>query len=71
MPTGDCKNLNILLSSLDQNSQKNPGSGRVKYRRGQELLEFALVFPLILLFILGVVDVGRMFYTSVVVQRSA
>jgi Flp pilus assembly protein TadG len=35
------------------------------------LLEFALVFPLILLFILGVVDVGRMFYTSVVVANAA
>ena len=39
--------------------------------RGQELIEFAIIFPLALLFIFGAIDLGRMFYTVIVVSNSA
>lgn len=39
--------------------------------RGQSLVEFALVLPVILLFVLTTVDFGRLFYSWVVLNNSA
>lgn len=36
-------------------------TGRLKSERGAELIEFALIFPLLLLVMLGIVDFGFMF----------
>jgi hypothetical protein len=44
---------------------------RQSSRRGQTLVEFALVLPLLLLIIFGVIDLGRAFYTSVVLSNMA
>jgi Flp pilus assembly protein TadG len=38
---------------------------------GQELIEFAIIFPLALLFIFGAIDLGRVFYTVIVVSNAA
>jgi hypothetical protein len=42
------------------------GSGMIKEQNGQSLVEFALVLPLLLLLICGIVDLGRLLfaYTS-------
>jgi len=37
----------------------------------QALVEFALLFPILLLLILGVMDLGRMFYTKMVLTNAA
>ena len=44
-----------------------------KYQRsrGQSLIEFALVLPLLLVLILGAMDLGRMFYTKIVLTNTA
>lgn len=39
--------------------------------RAQELIEFAIIFPLAILFIFGAVDLGRVFYTVIVVSNAA
>ena len=39
----------------------NSMTGRLKSERGAELIEFALIFPLLLLVMLGIVDFGFMF----------
>ena len=40
-------------------------------RRGQALVEFALVLPILLLFIFGIIDAGRLIYTYNTVANSA
>ena len=44
---------------------------RLKGERGAELIEFALVFPLLLLVILGIVDFGFLFQRMEVVTNAA
>jgi Flp pilus assembly protein TadG len=44
---------------------------RLKSERGAELIEFALVFPLLLFIILGIVDFGFMFQRMEVVTNAA
>ena len=39
----------------------NSMTGRLKSQRGAELIEFALIFPLLLLVMLGIIDFGFMF----------
>ncbi|MBA2302712.1 MAG: pilus assembly protein [Acidobacteria bacterium] len=36
-------------------------TGRLKSQRGAELIEFALIFPLLLLVVLGIIDFGFLF----------
>lgn len=40
-------------------------------QNGQSLVEFALVLPLLLVLILGAMDIGRMFYTKMVLTNAA
>jgi Flp pilus assembly protein TadG len=44
---------------------------RMKSARGAELIEFALVFPLLLLVVLGIVDFGFLFQRMEVVTNAA
>lgn len=39
-------------------------------RRGQSLVEFALVAPLFFLLVFGVIDFGRLFFTKVTLQHA-
>lgn len=39
--------------------------------RGQSLVEFAILAPILLLLILGAMDFGRMFYTKIVLTNAA
>ena len=40
-------------------------------RSGQSAIEFALILPVLLLLILGAIDLGRMFYTKIVLTNAA
>ena len=46
---------------------------KLKYQTpaAQALVEFALVLPILLLLILGVIDFGRMFYTKMILTNAA
>ena len=53
-----------------------PGKRRIRQRnsrrpRGQALIEFALVLPILLLLILGAMDIGRLFTTKIVLTNAA
>ena len=50
---------------------RNSPSLRFSLHRGQELVEFAFVFLVLVLFIFGAVDLGRVFYTAIVVSNAA
>jgi Flp pilus assembly protein TadG len=47
----------------------HPSPGRA--RRGQDMLEFALVFPILVLFLFGVVDMARVFHALISVSNAA
>lgn len=40
-------------------------------QRGQDLMEFALVLPFLLLIIFGVLDLGRLFHSAITVTNAA
>lgn len=42
-----------------------------KKNRGQELVEFALVLPVLILIIMGTMEYGRAYYTSSLLQNAA
>lgn len=44
---------------------------RVRSERGAELIEFALVFPLLLMVVLGIVDFGFLFHRMEVITNAA
>src|SRR5687767_10433369 len=51
-------------------SSPTPGTA-ARSRRGQSLVEFALVLPMLLVLLLGVVDFGRVFHAGIVSEASA
>ncbi|MGB6836982.1 MAG: TadE family protein [Dehalococcoidia bacterium] len=44
---------------------------RARYQRGQSLVEFALLLPLLLIIMLGVLDFGRVYFAYVSVTNAA
>lgn len=44
---------------------------RVHLRAGQDLVEFAIIIPLLFIFIFGVIDFARLFHALVVVHNAA
>ena len=49
------------------NSHSNPHS----HEGGQSLVEFAFALPVLLILLLGVLDVGRMYFTFLAIQNAA
>jgi Flp pilus assembly protein TadG len=47
-----------------------PSRRRFKSMRGQTILEFALVFPLFVLLVFGLMDFGRLFYLQMTLQEA-
>lgn len=47
------------------------GAGRRRRSKGQGLVEFALVFPVLVLLILGIVDLGRAIYAYSTIANAA
>lgn len=46
-------------------------SKRIKRHRGQSVVEFALVIPILLLLVIGFLDLGRAMYTQSVLANAA
>ena len=44
---------------------------RVKFERGQELVEFLISLPLLILIAFGAVDLGRLFHAYITIQNAA
>lgn len=42
-----------------------------RWRRGQSLVEFALVLPMLLVLLLGIADFGRVFHAGIVMESAA
>jgi len=40
-------------------------------QKGQSLVEFALVLPLLLILVLGAMDIGRLFYMKIIITNAA
>lgn len=51
--------------------KKNSNPNTTKRPSGQSLIEFALVLPVLLLLIIGAMDIGRMFFTKIVLTNAA
>ena len=53
-----------------------PGKRRIEHKkvqrsRGQALIEFALVLPLLLVLIISAIEIGRLFFTKIVITNAA
>jgi len=48
-----------------------PRTTGTRARRGQSLVEFALVLPILLVLLLGIVDFGRVFHAGIVIEAGA
>jgi len=52
------------------NPRSTTSTSSATSRRGQTLVEFALVLPMLLVIVLGVVDFGRVFQTSILMESA-
>ena len=50
---------------------KVAGKSIGSYQKGQDLMEFALVLPLLLLVVIGVMDIGRLFFSAITITNAA
>ena len=48
-----------------------PVPSRRQHSRGQSIVEFALVFPIMMLLLAGAIDLGRAFYAYIAVENAA
>ena len=55
----------------DQFVSPTPADSGSQSRRGQTLVEFALVLPMLLVLFLGIVDFGRVFHAGIVTESAA
>ena len=66
--------MDSATTNLSQTSPRRlrtaAARGRHKSMRGQTLLEFALVAPVFLLIVCGIIDFGRLFYAQMTVQNA-
>ena len=51
--------------------QLSRGTRALRCKSGQALVEFALVFPIFMLMLFGLIDVGRLVYTNSAVSQAA
>jgi Flp pilus assembly protein TadG len=56
------------LGRLATNSRQRPRLG--SSRRGQSLVEFALVLPMLLVLLLGIADFGRVFNAGITLEAA-
>ena len=64
-----------LAVSTGERPQPNPGTFYIEYGKsgapGQELVELAILFPLLMLVAFGVLDLGRLFHASITISNAA
>ncbi|MDY6992695.1 MAG: TadE family protein [Pseudomonadota bacterium] len=52
-----------------ENQKSKPQTNRSK--RGQSMVEFALLLPLLLVLVVSTIDLGRLFFTKIVITNAA
>ena len=62
-----------MIRDVPERTQSDLRSGGSRHRRlrGQALVEFAIILPIVLLVVLGTVDLGRAFFTSITLENAA
>lgn len=65
------KNKFIVNQLPGNNIPSVMGKSLLSRERGQELVEFAIVLPLLLIVFIGVMDLGRVFHASITVANSS
>ena len=50
---------------------KHPSQHPARHERGQSLVEFAIMLPVLLILLMGVVDLGRAYYTYLALRDAA
>src|SRR3984893_12619093 len=60
---------NILISGGQREHRRTPA--HEKGERGQSLVELAFVLPLLLLLLVGIIEIGRFAYYSILVANAA
>lgn len=55
----------------DQNDRQSPTEATTATHRGQSLVEFALVLPMLLVLLLGIADFGRVFAAGIALEAAA
>lgn len=53
-----------LVKPIVQQRKKN----KMKRKRGQALVEFIIILPVFLLLVLGVIDMGRVLYSKIILE---
>ncbi len=48
-----------------------PKPQRIRSKRGQSLVEFALLLPLLLVLVVSAIELGRLFFTKIVITNAA
>jgi hypothetical protein len=61
----------IAPTMSDHLEQRSTDSANERCRRGQSLVEFALVLPMLLVLLLGIADFGRVFASGITVEAMA
>jgi len=56
--------------SINNLIQKRFLGGNVSSRRGQSMVEFAMVAPLFFLLVFGIIDFGRVFFVQITLQNA-
>jgi hypothetical protein len=65
MPHGLGRGLRLAIGRFSTRSSVDPS------RRGQALVEFALVFPMLMILLLGIADFGRVFSAGISMEAAA
>jgi hypothetical protein len=60
-----------MRSEGEMNQRRRPGPSAIRSDRGQGLVEFALVLPIFLVMLFGLIDGGRYVYLNSVVSQAA
>ena len=63
------RRVTVFKHHSHSNSYSNSNSH--SHQGGQSLIEFALALPMLLILLLGVLDVGRMYFTFLAIQNAA
>lgn len=61
----------MLGSILQMNTPESGQTGSRENNRGQSLIEFALILPVLVLIIYGVFDLGRAFYAVITIANAS
>jgi len=65
------RRVTVFKRRSHSHSHSNSNSNSDSQQGGQSLLEFAIALPVLIILLLGVLDVGRMYFTFLAIQNAA